>query len=74
MGMPEAFAAEIEAFLKGQGMNAATFGRRALKDPNFVSDVRRRGRCPNLRTVERVRGFMRSCLAEAGGEDGQARP
>jgi hypothetical protein len=74
MGMPEAFAAEIEAFLNGQGMDPATFGRRALKDPNFVFDVRRRGRCPNLRTLERVRGFMRSCAGEAGGEDGKDRP
>jgi hypothetical protein len=69
MGMPEAFAAEIEAFLMGQGMDPATFGRRALNDPNFVFDVRSRGRCPNLRTIDRVREFMRRCVGaqEDGG-------
>ncbi len=38
-------------------MEASLFGRKALKDPNFVFDLRK-GRCPNLRTIQRVREFM----------------
>jgi hypothetical protein len=38
-------------------MEASLFGRSALKDPNFVFDLRK-GRCPNLRTIQRVRAFM----------------
>lgn len=55
------FLSEIEAFLLAQGMEASGFGRDALNDPNFVSDLRA-GRAPNLRTIERLRQFM----AESG--------
>ncbi len=49
--------AEVEAFLSERSMEASLFGRRALKDPNFVFDLRK-GRCPNLRTIQRVSAFM----------------
>jgi hypothetical protein len=57
MTLLESFLADVEAFLSGRGMEASLFGRSALKDPNFVFDLRK-GRCPNLRTIQRVRAFM----------------
>lgn len=51
------FLNEIEAFLERQGLSATAFGRLALKDPNFVGDLRA-GRKPNLGVVERVQNFM----------------
>ena len=53
----ESFLADVEDFLSEWSMEASLFGRNALKDPNFVFDLRK-GRCPNLRTIERVRAFM----------------
>jgi hypothetical protein len=53
------FLNEIEAFLKRTGMSATAFGRDALKDPNFVHDLRA-GRMPNLGIVERVNDFIRA--------------
>lgn len=52
------FLSEIERFLAESGMSATAFGRAALKDPNFVFDLRE-GRIPNLAIVERVQTFMR---------------
>ena len=57
MTMQEAFTAEIDSFLAAHQLEPATFGRQALNDPNFVSDLRA-GRSPNLRTIERVREFI----------------
>lgn len=55
----ETFIREIDAFLKQSGMSATAFGRAAVKDPNFVSDLRA-GRMPNLGLVGRVQGFIQS--------------
>jgi len=57
MTLQDDFLAEIEAFLTSNEMDPSAFGREALKDPNFVFDLRK-GRAPNLRTIERVREFM----------------
>ena len=57
MTLLDSFMADIEAFRSEQSMEASLFGRRALKDPNFVFDLRK-GRCPNLRTIQRVSAFM----------------
>ena len=57
MTLLESFLVDVEAFLSERRMEASLFGRNALKDPNFVFDLRK-GRCPNLRTIQRVRGFM----------------
>lgn len=57
MTLLESFLTDVEAFLSERGMEASLFGRNALKDPNFVFDLRK-GRCPNLRTIQRVRAFM----------------
>lgn len=53
------FVAEIDAFLERSGMSPTAFGLGAVRDPNFVADVRN-GRMPSLRTVEKVDEFIRS--------------
>ncbi len=52
------FLAQIEEFLRTTGMTPTEFGRRALKDPSFMNDMRHKGRSPSLRVVQRVREFM----------------
>lgn len=54
----ETFLAEIEAFLAHEGISPSAFGRDAVGDPNFVSDLRA-GRMPNLRMVGRVQGYIK---------------
>lgn len=51
------FSDEVEAFLKASTLPPSRFGRDALGDPGFVAELRR-GRCPNLRTIERARAFI----------------
>jgi len=47
----------IEAFLAAHSMSAITFGRKALRDPHFVSQLRAGRRCwPE--TEAKVRQFM----------------
>ena len=55
----DAFLQQVEQFLTRTEMSATAFGREALKDPNFVSDLRD-GRAPNLRIAQKVMEFMRS--------------
>jgi len=71
MTLLESFLVDVEAFLSERGMEASLFGRNALKDPNFVFDLRR-GRCPNLRTIQRVRAFMAGYSSKPAGVDSQA--
>jgi hypothetical protein len=59
------FIAEIDAFLKRSGMTATAFGWNSLKDPNFVGDLKNKGRKPTLGVVGRVQEFMRNHDAEA---------
>ena len=47
---------DVEKFLRHSAMPATRFGREAVRDPRFVSDLRR-GREPRPRTIERVRAF-----------------
>jgi hypothetical protein len=54
------FIAEIDAFLERSGMTATAFGWNALKDPNFVGDLKNKGRKPTLGVVGRVQDFIRS--------------
>jgi hypothetical protein len=60
----EAFLADIESFLIRSGMTPTAFGRDALNDPNFVSDLRTKNRQPSLGLVDRVHDFMRRQSAE----------
>ncbi len=64
MSLRAEFLAEVEAFLVEADMEPSAFGRDALKDPNFVFDLRD-DRSPNLRTIERVRDFMAQWRAGA---------
>lgn len=57
MSLLDEFVLEVEEFLARNRIEASTFGRDAFKDPGFVFELRK-GRCPNLRTIERARGFM----------------
>lgn len=57
MTEPEAFKAEIEAFIAKNGIAPTRFGKDAVGDPKFVFDLRR-GREPSWRTAERVKAFM----------------
>jgi len=57
MASQDAFRQEVEDFLVRHDMAAATLGVQALKDPKFVSDLRR-GRSPSLKTIDRVRAWM----------------
>jgi hypothetical protein len=52
------FLADVEAFLKASEMSDTAFGVEALKDPNFVTDLRK-GRRPTLGVVDKVYDFMR---------------
>ena len=51
------FLTEIDFFLAETGMDALTFGVLALKDPTFISAIRR-GRSPTARTMDKVRAFI----------------
>lgn len=64
MTLLDAFVFDVEEFLARNQMAATTFGQLAFRDPNFVFDLRK-GRCPNLRVIERAREFM----AEADGKE-----
>ena len=68
------FRDEVEAFLSRTGMKPYKLGAEALDDPSFVTRLRS-GASPQLRTVERVRRWMRDthCPATAGPL-GEGRP
>lgn len=53
------FISDIDAFLQRSGMTATAFGWSALKDPNFVGDLKKKGRKPTLGVVGRVHDFIR---------------
>jgi hypothetical protein len=55
----EQFVADVEAFLVSSGMTATAFGKDAVKDPNFVPDIKA-GRSPSLGLVDKVYEFMRA--------------
>jgi len=60
----QTFLTEIERHLVQKNMDASTFGKLALGDPNFIFDLRK-GRSPSTRTMEKVRAFMAAAKAEA---------
>jgi hypothetical protein len=59
------FCLEIAGFLKRHEISATDLGTRSLRDGNFVHDVRNGLRSPTLRTIERVRRYMRDYDARA---------
>lgn len=58
MSHAETFLAEVDSFLSRSGMSPSAFGREAINDPNFVSDLKK-GRMPSLGLVDRIHDFMR---------------
>ncbi|ALC10741.1 hypothetical protein [Sphingopyxis sp. 113P3] len=58
----------VNTFLDESAMPPSTFGRMAVRDPRFVSDLRR-GRVPGRKTTVRVENFMSRWHADrrAGG-------
>lgn len=57
----------VERFLRETGMAPTLFGRRALNDPRFVSDLRQ-GRSPGTSVRCRVEHFMNIIRAERNRE------
>jgi len=55
--LKEQFAGEVEQFISDAGLDPTTFGKRALRDPNFVFELRA-GRAPNVTTIDKVRDFI----------------
>lgn len=49
---------EIDAFLERHSMSPTAFSRLAAQDPNFIRDLKKKGRVPNIGLVDRVRMFM----------------
>lgn len=56
---PEAFLARIERYLSHSAMTPTAFGKSAVRDPNFVFDLRK-GRVPNLALADQVNEFMKA--------------
>jgi AMP nucleosidase len=50
----------IETFLTASGMTATEFGKKALKDPKLIFDLRDGKRSPSLRTVEKINAFIQA--------------
>lgn len=48
---------EIDAFIASTGVTPTEFGLEAIGDPNLCRDLKK-GRCPRLPTIDRVRDFM----------------
>ena len=57
VSLSDQFRAEVETFLVQAGMEPSVLGRKAMKDPTFVFELRR-GRDPSARTIDRVRAWM----------------
>jgi hypothetical protein len=51
------FLREVETFIERSGMSPTALGRRAVKDPSFVTGLRN-GRDLRLSTINRVREFI----------------
>ena len=58
--------AEIDVFLRDEGVAETTFGRRAVNDGKFVARLRN-GKGVTVATVERVRAYM--ATARSGAAD-----
>ena len=51
------FLAELEGFLRRQGLTPTSFGRTVMGDPGFVAALKK-GRCPTARTIDFVRAHI----------------
>ena len=59
MSDTEELLADIAAFLERHEMAPTKLGADALNNPNFVSDFREGKYSPMLRTVDKLREYMR---------------
>jgi len=57
---------QIERFCARKRMMDSAFGRLAMGDPNFVSDLKRGGRSPTTRTIEKAERYMNKEGVDAG--------
>lgn len=71
MDTRKALLEEIDAFLSQTGMTKSMFGDLATNDDKFVDRLRGGSGC-NIRTLDRVRTFMREYRPPATG--GKSRP
>jgi AMP nucleosidase len=49
---------KIEEYLSTTSMSPTEFGRKVLKDPNFVFDLRNGSRSPSIRTAEKILAYI----------------
>lgn len=65
----ETLLTEINRFCEKNGMSPSGFGRWALKNPNFVSDLQQGEETfsPKLRTVNKIRLKMKTYKPEKFG-------
>lgn len=56
----ETLIKEIESFCSRYGVKPSSFGRAALNNPNFLSDLKVETFSPKLSTVTRVRHWMKN--------------
>lgn len=66
------FLERVEAYIaQRKDLTATGLGREAVRDPNFVFDLRR-GRSPSLSVVERVLRFMAEHPAPQASDEAAA--
>lgn len=53
------FKREIERFLERSRMTPTTFGKVCLNDGSFIADLRKGERLPTVRTLNKVRTFIK---------------
>jgi hypothetical protein len=63
METTELLLRQIENFLRRTGMSASAFGQSALQNRNFVFALRKGENSPTLKTVYRVKDFMKDFRA-----------
>lgn len=68
---PDQFREQIEAFLVASNMTPTRFGVSALRDPNFVHDIRK-GRVPSLSVAGQVLEFIDKQRAASTQNEGAA--
>jgi len=62
----EEFKRRIEAFLAETGLAPSAFGSRAVRDPNYVRDLRVKGRESKPSTIAKIEAFMEAYRREHG--------
>jgi hypothetical protein len=58
MDIIEAFRQRVEAAIKAHDLAPSSFGSKAVGDPRFVSDLRKKKREPKMGTIAKVDDFI----------------